>query len=427
MADQPAMTIDEPVATGWLRSEFYGDSDKGQAYLYAARKQLGALKTRYGVNERVAQGEPGGYYHDIRTLPDGTQIETLTNDGHDTVRITVPTTESFSASTPVGEGESTSFEGQGEATEFTPELPVEPEAGKTPIEEYLKPVPRILGANFQTLNVVSMETDEAPILEKEVGVNSTAVAGGLDTFLLSISNQWRFYDRDWNLVTTVLTEQFSSNVCAFVDGNYYTFSLVGAPSTGTPVTVYSEAGQVVANYQATGYGFFEKLVDIAPDPDGVTFWVATELGTVAHYDAAMNLIAKWDTGYGDAAYLAVSEEHVYVVHDVTFYIAKYTREGVVAGSYDINNDVEQISSILWLNDSLFAANTVYSGILSLLDTPGITRFDADLVSQEFFPIGDIFVADALLRADYGSGRQEFSVTDPGIYGQGEVRLSRDPE
>lgn len=121
MNDQPAMTIDEPVATGWLRSEFYGDADKGQAYLYAARKQLGALKTRYGVNARVAQGEPGGFYRDHRVLPDGTQIETLTNDGHDTVRITVPTTQSFGSSTSMGEGESTSFEGQGEATEFTPE------------------------------------------------------------------------------------------------------------------------------------------------------------------------------------------------------------------------------------------------------------------------------------------------------------------
>lgn len=138
MADQPALTIDEPVATGWLRSEFYGDADKGKAYLYAARKQLGALKTRYGVNERVAQGEPGGFYFDSRMLPDGTQIETLTNDGHDTVRITVPTTQSFGGSTSVGEGESTSFQGQGESTDFTPPpLPGEVTTAKPVYDEPL--------------------------------------------------------------------------------------------------------------------------------------------------------------------------------------------------------------------------------------------------------------------------------------------------
>lgn len=426
MSDQPAMTIDEPVVTGWLRSEFYGDADKGQAYLYAARKQLGALKTRYGVNDRVAQGEPGGFYRDHRVLADGTRIETFTNDGHDTVRITVPTGQTVSVSVPRGDGESTSFEGQGESTDFTPEGPVEA-AVKKSTEDYLKPVPRILGANFQTQHVVSMELEEAPVLEKNVGVNSTAVAGGLNSFLLNISNQWRFYDRDWQLVTTVLTEQFTSNTCAFIDGNYYTFSRVGSPSTGTPVTVYSEDGQVVASYQATGYAAFEKLVDIAPDPDGSTFWVATELGNVAHYDAAMNVLAKWDTGYGDAAYIAVSDDHVYITHDVTYYLAKYTREGEVVGSYDINNDVEQISSLLWLGDSLYAANTVTSGILSLLDVPGITRFDADFNPIEFFPIGDIYVADALLRADVGNGDKEFSATDPEVYGQGELRLPRDLE
>jgi hypothetical protein len=94
----PDMVFDEPHATGWLRAEFFGDPDLAKEYLGDARKQLGAMRTRYGVNARIANGEPGGFYRDFKVLPDGAQIETLTNDGQDTVRITLPT-ETASMST----------------------------------------------------------------------------------------------------------------------------------------------------------------------------------------------------------------------------------------------------------------------------------------------------------------------------------------
>lgn len=83
----PDLVTDEPVATGWLRTELYGDRDKSSALIQQARAQLGAMRTMYGVNARIAAGEGGGFYHAMHTLPDGSTIQTITNDGHDTIRI----------------------------------------------------------------------------------------------------------------------------------------------------------------------------------------------------------------------------------------------------------------------------------------------------------------------------------------------------
>lgn len=88
--EKPAYVMEEPIATGALRTEFFGDTERGKSYVQAARRQMGAMKTFYGVNERVANGEPGGFYRDTRELSDGTRIETMTNDGLDTVRIRTP-------------------------------------------------------------------------------------------------------------------------------------------------------------------------------------------------------------------------------------------------------------------------------------------------------------------------------------------------
>lgn len=87
MAQLPDLVINEPTATGWLRAELYGDQEKAKGYLHVARNVLGAMRSMYGVNERIAQGQGGGFYHQWATLPDGTTIHAITNDGHDTVRI----------------------------------------------------------------------------------------------------------------------------------------------------------------------------------------------------------------------------------------------------------------------------------------------------------------------------------------------------
>jgi len=82
--------VDEPTATGWLRMELYGNADLAERYTHAGRSVLGGLRSRSGVNERIANGESGGFFHQWATLPDGTQIHAMTNDGQDTVRIYSP-------------------------------------------------------------------------------------------------------------------------------------------------------------------------------------------------------------------------------------------------------------------------------------------------------------------------------------------------
>lgn len=124
MSDKPDLTLDQPAQAGWLRAEFYGDTEAAKGYLFEARRQLGAMRARYGVNLRIANGEPGGYFRDYRILPDGTQIDVMTNDGHDTVRITAPPPPTSShpepeytpPESPVGTGMATSYED-------TPEVP----------------------------------------------------------------------------------------------------------------------------------------------------------------------------------------------------------------------------------------------------------------------------------------------------------------
>lgn len=81
------LVFDQPIETGPIRAEFYGDTEKAKGHITAGRKILGAVRNFYGVNQRMAEGEAGGFYRHLSQLEDGTQIEVLTNNGMDTVRI----------------------------------------------------------------------------------------------------------------------------------------------------------------------------------------------------------------------------------------------------------------------------------------------------------------------------------------------------
>lgn len=82
--------MSEPVFTGALRMEIYGDRERGIAFSHRARAQLGLLLAYSGVNERIAAGEPGGFFHSNHTYAGGVTIQTLTNNGQHTARIVVP-------------------------------------------------------------------------------------------------------------------------------------------------------------------------------------------------------------------------------------------------------------------------------------------------------------------------------------------------
>lgn len=87
--------INEQSTTGWLRTELRGDIEGAKGLIHAARKSLGALRVIHGVNERIAAGEPGGFFRKMIHGNDGVTIEAITNNGNDTIRVFVPQKSSF--------------------------------------------------------------------------------------------------------------------------------------------------------------------------------------------------------------------------------------------------------------------------------------------------------------------------------------------
>lgn len=90
MSKPPDLVFNEPVATGWMRTELYGDRARAGAMIPLARAQMGWMRTIYGVNQRIAEGDAGGFYAQVRQLDDGTMIQTITNNGFDIIRIDAP-------------------------------------------------------------------------------------------------------------------------------------------------------------------------------------------------------------------------------------------------------------------------------------------------------------------------------------------------
>jgi hypothetical protein len=81
---------DEPIYTGWLQTQLSGNIEQARGYLREGRRVLGAMLTAHGVPQRMADGEPGGFFKKVRELPDGTVITAITNNGRHLVRIDAP-------------------------------------------------------------------------------------------------------------------------------------------------------------------------------------------------------------------------------------------------------------------------------------------------------------------------------------------------
>lgn len=139
----------EPVATGGVRTEFRGDIRAAMGLERSARRLLGHLRTIHGVNDRITDGEPGGFYTMRRQLDDGSLIEVITNDGQDTLRITCPTpsavastsaapqqSRSSSDNAPTAYAASDSVELPGEEVEQAPPRKEDDEEGETERTDY---------------------------------------------------------------------------------------------------------------------------------------------------------------------------------------------------------------------------------------------------------------------------------------------------
>jgi hypothetical protein len=81
---------DGPIYTGWLPLQLSGDLEKARTFERDGRRLLGAMLAVHGVNERIANGEPGGFFRKSVEMPDGTRLTAITNNGQHMVRIDTP-------------------------------------------------------------------------------------------------------------------------------------------------------------------------------------------------------------------------------------------------------------------------------------------------------------------------------------------------
>lgn len=81
---------DETIYTGPLPTQITGDVTLGKTYAREGRRMLGAMLSANGVNERIANGEPGGFFKRSVQMEDGTVVTVTTNDGFHVLRIDTP-------------------------------------------------------------------------------------------------------------------------------------------------------------------------------------------------------------------------------------------------------------------------------------------------------------------------------------------------
>ncbi len=87
---RPGLVFNEVLASGPVQFGLTGDPRLARSHIADGRRLLGMLRSIYGVNQRIAQGEPGGFYSTSLRFSDGTLIVAVTNDGHDVIRIAAP-------------------------------------------------------------------------------------------------------------------------------------------------------------------------------------------------------------------------------------------------------------------------------------------------------------------------------------------------
>lgn len=95
MKAAPLVLYDQ-VATGAVRFELFGDAQRARTHLHTGRVLLAQMKAHSGIYDLQAQGGlqatgGTGFVHRKVRLSDGSVVQTIHNDGQDTVRIISPT------------------------------------------------------------------------------------------------------------------------------------------------------------------------------------------------------------------------------------------------------------------------------------------------------------------------------------------------
>jgi hypothetical protein len=112
---------DEPAVTGWLTTQLSGDKQAAAQHVGHARKLLGQLRSRNGVNARQAAGEVPGFFRHNSVMPDGSRISVVSNNGQDIIAVHSPLSETPGRFIPP---ELHSTPEQSEATLPEPDVPM---------------------------------------------------------------------------------------------------------------------------------------------------------------------------------------------------------------------------------------------------------------------------------------------------------------
>jgi hypothetical protein len=75
---------------GLVQLQLAGNPDLAMTHQQEGRKLLTRMLNANGVQNRISNGEPGGFYRASQMLPDGTRMTAITNNGMHTIRIESP-------------------------------------------------------------------------------------------------------------------------------------------------------------------------------------------------------------------------------------------------------------------------------------------------------------------------------------------------
>jgi hypothetical protein len=75
---------------GLVQMQLAGDPELAMSYSLEGRRLLGRMLNASGVEERIRNGEDGGFHQQVHMLEDGTRLTAITNNGTHTVRIETP-------------------------------------------------------------------------------------------------------------------------------------------------------------------------------------------------------------------------------------------------------------------------------------------------------------------------------------------------
>lgn len=338
MSKNKDLSMNEPVVTGWVRTDLLGDSDIGLQHQQVARKLLGSLRSMYGVNDRIAAGEGGGFYSMQARLVDGTLVQVRSNDGQDAIQITAATklsqrrqipahvpfkipVQSPSAAAAVASLDEELTPETALFTHFDPDEPIEalPIIGApilvNPIEEYASGEP--IGGAAESAHLSGEPVMQDPLMGATTGAlveTNELLSDGFEAFT--------YRTTAYCIVPTnkVVTNERSGHSSAVMTKNGKTYVLTENDSGHNGVILDEDFREV---------GSIHAFINAGSSPNlGIISDTATGAVLLLDYDSGGSQIFLWDSVNGGAS----TKNYSYAGSD-EFYQARFSESTAFGASY----------------------------------------------------------------------------------------------